>query len=111
MRETLFRGKRIDNGEWIEGFYWEGTSEPPKRYYIYDPDCDRAFRVDPKTVGQFTGLKDNIGERIFEGDKVEGRNGPCVVKWSAAHCGFRKVTAGGMILPLGDEELLLEGEE
>ena len=67
MREILFRGKRMDNGEWVEGGYFfhygecrivaEGTVSD---YIIHYP-------VDPATVGQFTGLLAN-GKRIFEGD-------------------------------------------
>lgn len=72
MREYLFRGKRLDNGEWVEGylFYIEkynqcliGNYDHEKGYY---DDCE----VDPETVGQYTGLENINGVKIFDGDIV-----------------------------------------
>lgn len=78
MREILFRGKRVDNGEWILG----GYAKCNNRHYIL-PDIDlirgewvfKNIEVIPETVGQFTGLTDRNGTKIFEGDIVKTKYG------------------------------------
>ena len=65
MREILYRGKRADNGEWVEGFYL--YTEENTHPVIIDMKC-RSHIIIPETVGQFTGLTDKNGVRVFEDD-------------------------------------------
>ena len=72
MREILFRGKRVDNGEWKTGsLLVERMNTSEQQVMIADKMTGYPTLVLPETIGQYTGLKDLHGTRIFEADIVK----------------------------------------
>ena len=130
MRGILFRGKRSDNGEWVEGGiceaenrtviatinFFAGSQYEPPAYYAEDIDAI------PSTVGQYTGLTDKNGVKIFEGDIIKHKENLFEIRYSTNQARYLALLPNGVFNPVAmqncevignvyDDPELLKGEE
>ena len=126
-REILFKGKRVDNGEWVEGFY----CPRPYSHFPCEPSIFPIDTIDKEwygievileTVGQFTGLTDKNGVKIFEGDIIKYKENLFEIKYSTEQARYLAVLTNGVFDPVAmqncevvgnvfDNSELLKGEE
>ena len=97
MREILFTGKRVDNGEWVEGFYVfvpeHYKPEMSRKSYIVSINNGFFFEVIPETVRQYIGMTDKNGKKIFEDDIVRYEDS-AVLEVAWGRLGWRNLGEG-----------------
>lgn len=108
MNRTIkFKAKRLDNGEWCEGYFYE---ENGNTYIIENRQKESklnrnpAYQVDPSTVCQFTGLKDCEGKELFENDLIHfvGHKPMGTVIWSEENYAFMVASGNEPLYWLSD---------
>ena len=97
----LFKAKRIDTGEWVQGYLY-GIWE--KRYILWGMtnDIPNMIEVDPTTICQCTGLKDKDGKLIWENDIVKNEKGNFYKAfWQNNYYQFSWICVKSDVLPIG----------
>ena len=103
MREILFKAKRVNNGEWVEGYYLRDQYHiGGKDIIFYRKDSDRftvyTDRIDIETLCQFTGLCDKNGKKIWENDILMCHGNPKdLVKAAFGEFGVRNIETGSIV--------------
>jgi uncharacterized phage protein (TIGR01671 family) len=119
MRDILFRGKRKDSGEWVEGslLYRVILSPTPEIsdectiYFIVEQDFNGCeYNVLPESIGQYTGLQDINGIKIFEGDIVKSNHfPPSVVNFVDGTFLFGEISSKEVVSTYHDNQLEIVG--
>jgi len=121
-REILFRGKRLDSGEWVEGYLRlqlvDGDLTQAKQsaniFHSWMDEIGKVFSetdsVDPDTVGQFTGLTDSHDVKIFEGDIVVDADAPNIILtivWNKGSYRLIRADNTGYPISWGDDLMVI----